>query len=215
MAQVEFLLSLGSLYNESEFNAGSGACGPCALAAGARWHLNARGPLARDMLLAMRRMTDSNGNPLCGPTGITTLGKLSQAAVQLRYPVQKQAGAPLDYAANLFQSRNGLRPGVTLLGISNGQALRDYLSGLGEDATNLQNHFIGLVGYNAGGYSNFLGCQVPTGFFAVDGASLINNPLVSGVGRIHRFINTSLCYYPLTVLTAAQPFDGAFSVLKT
>lgn len=213
MAQVEFLLPVGSLYNESEFNAGSGACGPAAVAVGARWAAGARKPLAKDIMLAMQQMTGSDGKPLAGPTGVTTLGKMRVACGNLHLTTQTQVGAPLEYAASVFQAKNGLRAGVTPLGVSNGQALRDYLTGLGEDATNLQNHFFALVGYHAGGYSNFLGCNVPAGFFACDGAHLVNNPVVAG-SRIHRYINTSLIFYPLTVLNAAAPF-GAFSILKT
>lgn len=214
MAQVEFLLPIGSLYNESEFNAGAGACGPAAVAVGARWVAGARKPLAKDVMLAMQQLRDSNGNPLCGPTGVTTLGKMRQAASALRLATQAQTGAaPLAYAADAFQAKSGLRPGVTPLGVSNGQVLADYLTGAGEDASNLQNHFFALVGYHAGGYSNFLGCNVPAGFFACDGAHLLNNPVVAGV-RIHRYINTSLLFYPLVTLNAARPF-GAFTILKS
>lgn len=208
---ADFVLPLNGLYNESEFLAGVGACGPTILAGAGRWTHNAQTPFASQMLSSMLAMG------LCSPTGITTMNKLRQAARNLHYPVQdRPAGVdPITYAIRAFQGVGGLKPGVVLVGISNGQVLQDYLSGAGEDAVNLHNHFIGLVGWHpaGGGYSNLLGCTAPEGFSVIDGANLLMNPNVPGRGRIHRNINTQLGYYTRAVLTAALPFD-AFSVTR-
>lgn len=205
----EYLLPIGSLYNESEFNAGSGACGPTILAGQGRWRNQARTPIAKDSLAQMRAWG------LCSATGVTTLAKLFDAATRYGYHPQTrtkamlQAGvSPLSFAARCLMSLSGYpAPGISCVFLNKGQALVDYLSRQGQDATNLQGHFIGLCGYNSGGYSNFLGCQVPAGFFALDGDNGTQNPVVPGVGRIHRFINTQLCYYTTATINAAQPTD--------
>lgn len=201
----EFFIPGGSLYNESEFNSGNGSCGPTILAGALRWSKNQRGPIAKQVVTQMQAWG------LCGPTGVTNTPKLIKACDKDHYNVPTQLNVPnrgvMHFATDTLQGVNGRRQGVCILEIANGQALRDYLSGLGEDAQNLQFHFIGLVGYNSGGYSNFLGCQVPQGFHTIDGASLLMNPLVAGAGRIHRFINTQLGYYPFSVVAAAQPYD--------
>ena len=206
MAQGEYLLR-GSIYNESEFNAGNGACGPTILAAAERWIKGARAPLAQDVLRTMYAAG------LCSASGVTNLPKLALAAQRAGLTVARnQPNVGILHFAEYTLTEatvNGRHyaPGVCILEIANGQALTDYLSGQGEDAVNLQYHFIGLVGVNTGGYSSYLGCSVPPGFFAVDGASLLMNPVVSGVGRVHRYINTTLCYYPSSVLSRAQPYD--------
>lgn len=199
-----------ALYNESEFNAGTGACGPTILAGAGRWHNKLQTPFASMMLQSMLQMG------LCSPSGVTTMNKMRTAARTLHYPIlERPAGVdPLTFAYRVFMGTPGYTPqGVVLLGIANGQALRDYLSTLGEDATNLENHFIGLVGYNGAGYSNSLGCNAPDGFFTIDGANLLMNPEVPGVGRIHRKINTQLGFYTRAVCVAARPFD-AFAVTR-
>ena len=206
---AEFFLPGGSLYNESEFNSGNGSCGPTILAGAGRWATGARQPIAKQTVSQMQAWG------LCGPTGVTNTPKLIEAARKYGYHVQlnQPNRGVMHFATDTLQGVNGRRQGVCVLEIANGQALRDYLSGLGEDAQNLQYHFIGLIGYNSGGYSNWLGCQVPQGFHAIDGASLLMNPLVAGTGRIHRFINTQFAYYPLSVVGAAQPYD-IFAVTK-
>lgn len=205
---AEYLLPIGSLYMESEFNAGVGACGPTALAVGGRWTLQQRGPNAIDMMKSMQRMG------LCGPTGVTNIPNLETAARTLHYPVQVRGAGqtPLDYAAATFKGTYG-NQGVCVYECTNGQVLRDYVLGAGEDATNLQNHIFALVGYNSGGYSNFLGMNVPEGFFACDGANGLSNPIVAGVGRVHRYINTLYCYYTKANLLQARPYD-CFSVTR-
>jgi hypothetical protein len=205
----EYLLPVTGLYNESEFNAGTGACGPTILAGQGRWRTQSRTPSAQQ---AMQQMITWG---LCGPTGVTTLKKLYTAAQQYGYKpatrtlaMMQQGVSPLSFAARCLMHRAGYpAPGISCVLLTNGQALVDYLSRQGEDATNLENHFIGLCGYNTGGYSNFLGCNVPAGFFAIDGASGVQNPVVPVVGRMYRFINTQLCYYTTATVNAAKPAD--------
>jgi hypothetical protein len=203
---AEFLLSIGSLYTESEFNAGVGACGPTALAVGGRWVNQKRTPIASEMMASMRQMG------LCGPTGVTNMPQLEAAARNLHYRTRmRPAGvSPLSFAARVLMGSYGA-PGVVVYECTNGQVLTDYLFGSGEDAGNLKNHILALVGYNTGGYSNFFGCQVPAGFIACDGCNNMNNPVVRG-SRVHRFINTLYVYYTTAILEAGQPYDS-FAVI--
>ena len=206
----EYILPIGAIFNESEFNAGSGACGPTALAGIKRWHDGKRAPLAKQV------MNDMIGWKLCSSTGVSTLRNLHQAAINYRLSTHTRSSAsisPLSFAARSLNGTAGYAQGMSLLFLTNGQALIDYLTRFGEDASGLQGHFIAVFGYNSGGYSSFLGCQVPGGFHAIDGDNNLQNPVVPGVGRIHRFINQSYCYYPTSVLTDAQASD-VFSVSK-
>jgi hypothetical protein len=208
-AKVEWLLPIGNLWNQSEFNSGNGSCGPAILSSAGMWSTNQRSPIAKSVVAQMQAWG------LCSPTGVCNLPQLLQAAKNYKWPVSENQPniGPMHFSVETLTGTNNRTPGVCVLEVSNGQALVDYLSQTGEDATNLEYHFIGLVGYNAGGYSNYLGCQVPQGFHAVDGACTPQNPLVPGAGRIHRFINTQLVYYSLSVLAAAKPY-AVFAVTR-
>lgn len=205
----EYLLPFNGLYNESEFTAGVGACGPTILAAGGRWTRRSSAPTAK----AVMQQMISWG--LCSSTGVTTLSKLYMAAGNYGYPrAMKNATTNVFvFIIDSMRGTNGRRQGLCVVGCSNGQAIVDYLSRQGQDATNLHGHFYGIFGYNTGGYSPFLGCSVPEGFFTVDGDNGIQNPVVPGVGRIHRQINTQFGYYTLATLRAAQTYD-AFSITR-
>lgn len=204
---AEFLLP-GSHTLASEFLAGSGACGVEALAGGIRWAMQDSVPLASTLLADMLAWG------LCDSNGVTNTPKLRVAAVKKNMRIENPATneATLHFAGRALQAVQGAHLGAVVLEVTNGQVLVDYLSGVGEDATNLHNHFIRLVGYNSGGMSPTLGCSVPAGFFAADGAQLTQNPFVAGA-RVHRQLNTQLVYYPQSLVTAASPYD-AFSVLQ-
>lgn len=207
---AEYIIPLDSLYNESEFNAGSGACGPAILAAGGRWTKRSKSPTAKQTMQQMIAWG------LCGPTGVSTLQKLYQAAGNYGYPRalnKAPSTGVFTFIMDTMRQTNGRRQGLCVCGLSNGQAIVDYLSRQGQDAVNLKGHFIGLFGYNSGGYSQFLGCDVPEGFLAVDGDNGVQNPVVPAVGRIHRHINAQFMYYTLANLRQAQLFD-AFSITR-
>lgn len=203
---AEYMLSTASLYTESEFNAGTGACGPTALAVAGRWVTQKRTPLASEMLASMRQMG------LCGPTGVTNMPNLEKAATTLHYRTRlRPAGvSPLSFVARAIRGDYG-PPGVCLYECTNGQVLKDYVWGSGEDATNLQNHIFAFVGYNEGGYSPWFGCTVPPGFIACDGANDMNNPVVNG-SRVHRALNTVYIYYTTALLQVGKPYDS-FAVI--
>ena len=205
---AENILSTRAVYNESEFLAGSGACGPTALAGADRWYHSIPTPTAVQTKTLMQQAG------LCTSTGVTTLPKMAQFAKSRGMPVQlRPAGmGVLDYAARSFLSQSNLKPGFVILEVTNGQAIRDYLTGAGEDAIGLQNHIFGLFGYNSGGWCAFLGFTVPAVFLAIDGDSNLVNNVVNGV-RVHRAINQTYCYYTTAVLSAARPYD-AFSIVR-
>lgn len=204
---AEFLLP-GRITAESEFLGGSGACGPTALAAALRWSLQQDTPVTS----AFTPKLASWG--YCDANGVSDTPKLRAAAAKVGMTIENPATNEdkIHFAGRALQAVQGAHLGAVVFEITNGQVLADYLSGSGEDAANLHNHFICLVGYNAGGFSPTLGCSVPQGFFAVDGDQNTQNPVVAGV-RVHRALNTQLVYYPLSLLASAQPYD-AFSVIQ-
>lgn len=204
---AEFILP-GRITAESEFLGGAGACGPASLAAALRWSLQQDSPGVADLVPQLAAWGD------CSLSGVSDTPKLRDAARRLGAVIENPANGEsiLHFAGRALQAVQGAHLGAVVLQLTNGQALTDYLSGTGEDATNLQGHFICLVGYNSGGNSPLLGCSLPPGFFAADGDSTLQNPVVAGL-RVHRRLNTALCYYPLSVLQAAAPYD-AFSVLQ-
>ena len=202
----EFLLP-GRITAESEFLGGSGACGPTALAAALRWAMQQDTPVTSSFTPKLASWG------YCDANGVSDTPKLRAAAVKVGMTIENPATAEdkLHFAGRALQAVQGAHLGAVVFEMMNAQVLKDYLSGLGEDASNLHNHFICLVGYNSGGNSATLGCSVPQGFFAVDGDQNTQN-LVNGV-RTHRALNTQLVYYPLALLASAQPYD-AFSVVQ-
>src|SRR5260221_12315788 len=74
---------------------------------------------------------------------------------------------------------------------ANRQALRDSISGQGENAVNLHYHFIGIVGHHDGGFSTRGGMDLPPGWWAVDGDNYASGDVLQ--------------FYPDDVMAAAQP----------
>lgn len=165
----------GTYWRESEFQWSpsfrvwlTGACGPNALAMLLSW-CRQRYAATVDVYADMRnagRLADQNGSS-------TIYGLAAQAAAYKLAPVTRgyNAGiAPLAESEWSALFIGALTHGRAILyETSNGQALRDYLTGAGENARNLHNHYIGLVGYHPGGHSDFAGRDLPRGFFALDG----------------------------------------------
>lgn len=203
----------GRITIESEFTGGSGACGPAIWAAQARWSKQAPIPTVKTVVPDMSKAIGPNGKALCSPTGVTDTPSLRIWSQRAGFTVENPSSgmAPWLFAARALLATGGYHQGMVCMQLRNGQALREYLTGSGEDATNLRGHFIGLVGYNPGGFSNYFGLDVPQGFLAIDGDQNQQNPIINGA-RVHRQLNTQLCYYSLQVIQAAQPYD-AYSIL--
>jgi len=90
------------------------------------------------------------------------------------------------------------------LEIANGQALKDELTGLGEDATHLKFHFIAVFGHHDGGVSPCAGKRLPAGWWVADGDSYVNNTKTSAGWNRH-IGGKTLCFYSEETLRAAKP----------
>lgn len=92
----------------------------------------------------------------------------------------------------------------SVIELAYGQALFDSISQRGENAVGLRYHFIGVLGYFAGGYSARAGKSLPEGFWCADGDNFAGNN-----DNAHGFAAADvLQYYPITVLAAAHPCGG-------
>lgn len=190
-------------WSESEFcGPYRGSCGPNAMAMGASWaYQSYQGTSAEPATVRMvRRMQAANR---CDANGVTNGGKITAQFLADGFAVDRQASGS-NFAAWL--AARLARPNVAVVELSNGQALRDSISGQSEDASNLQYHFILACFYHTGGYSPHFGVSLPAGFACSDGDNNANNPIVGGV-RTRRIADHRLQFYPTSVLAAARPVD--------
>lgn len=188
--------------SESEFQNGlTAACGSNAAAAAARWaDQSLTAPTTYSFFQKMRSLG------LGGSNGLSDLNELEQTLRALGYTiVLPNAG---ESVLAFMRRMAGVAAVVWLTNY--GQALRDYLTGYGEDATNLQRHILCSWGTNSGGASARTTKTLPAGFWMSDGDNDSQN-LQNGV-RYHWPINQRLVYYPDAVVSAAQPI-GAFAVM--
>lgn len=195
----------GTHWNESEFQGGHTAlCGPNALAmlesAHSQAYVNTLTVYTR--MLAAKR---------CDSNGASTMSNLELQAHADGFTKTDRLGWNGNgYAQSVWQPwivKHLYAGAAILLETNNGQALKDFIRSTGEDATNLQYHFIGLIGHNEGGDSPTFGRTVPYGFICTDGCNNAVNPIVNGTRtRIVGAASTGLLfYYPLTVIAAARP----------
>jgi hypothetical protein len=175
-----------------------GTCGPRALASVLS---NALGThiLCADVYTSMR---GASPTPLCDPTGATTIGDLQVEASRYTGAViaaVQPYGEPWSGWASFFQAHAGVDP--FLFETANGQALVDLISGLGENATNLQYHFLAVLGRNTGGWSPLAQRTLPPGYWCADGDNFAGG---NNVGTGFNAANV-LQFYPDTVVAAARP----------
>ncbi len=141
------LLLPGTLYRESEFQGNlTGACGPNALSMAASWSTQ-RIWSTIDVYQTMHTLG------LCDANGVSNIGSLYTAAQKLGLPnlqlpsangwVGDWPGWPDWFLSQLQAGR------IVLFETSDGQALRDARTGLGENASGLQYHFLCAAGYLA------------------------------------------------------------------
>src|SRR5690348_3290299 len=121
----EYLLP-GLLVGESEFQGGlTGACGPNANAAAARWSdqsVSAASTLT--MNAALQKVVHS-------PNGVSTLGELEQVMRNLGYQIATQgAENTMGFAARILTAREG----AVVAFYDLAQNLKDALTGSGMDA---------------------------------------------------------------------------------
>ncbi|HEX6819665.1 MAG TPA: hypothetical protein VF120_14910 [Ktedonobacterales bacterium] len=183
----------GTIYNAHEFQLPgiTGMCGPESLGHAESW--------AQQQWVSARAIFDrcrANGD--CDAQGVSTISGLADTARKDGFTVDLwTSGSWRDF----FQTHESQHAIVYLT--HNGQALRDSVSGLGEDATNLHGHILMVAGYHAGGFAGIL----PSG-------QVINKVLGSGwwacdpdnwAVRHLSCPNTVLQFYPDEIVAASQP----------
>jgi N-acetyl-anhydromuramyl-L-alanine amidase AmpD len=83
---------------------------------------------------------------------------------------------------------------IVLFDVDRGQALKDAVTGKGEDAHNLKGHAIVVCGYHAGGFSAHAQRVLPKGFWCADGDNWIRGD--------------KLVFYTAETMAAAMPVAG-------
>jgi hypothetical protein len=172
-----------------------GACGPNALAS-----------VASNALGVIKHTSDvywlMNHAGLCDSEGVTTLVNLSIAAPRLglhEIAYYHYRNSPWIGWQAAFNQYAGVAPFVAQ--VVNGRALVDAISGDGENANNLQSHFIAVLGRHPGGYSARANRNLPTGYWVADGDNY-----AGGNNRTTGFAAANvLQFYPDTVMTHADP----------
>lgn len=176
----------GRIWRQSEFVHGlTGDCGPDALTMAQGWTVQQ--PVDGNTVYATYLRMRSRG--LADPNGASTLADLAREA-QLDgspFAILPYNGAmpPATWSA-FFATYVGRE--AIVYQTANGQALVDAVNGLGENAVNLQGHFLMLVGRHVhSGASD----PLPTGFWAADGDNF-------AVGNV-------LQLYPDALVAASHP----------
>ncbi len=183
----------GTIYNAHEFQLPgiTGMCGPESLGHAESW--------ARQQWVSAREIFDrcrANGD--CDAQGVSTIPGLADTARKDGFTVELWTTGSWRDFFHVHESQHAV---VYLT--QNGQALRDSISGLGEDATNLHGHILMIAGYHAGGYVGTL----PSG-------QVVNETLAAGwwacdpdnwAVRHLPCPNSVLQFYPDAVVAASQP----------
>lgn len=187
------LIVSGYLNRETEFVHGlTGDCGPNAFHTLASWSDN-----TYISTYTVYQQMRAHSPALCDPNGESTGSGLRTYALTAGYTVAAYYGYAGDVWAGwlkfVLAQLDAGRP--VLIELSYGQALKDWLTGKGENATNLHYHYITLVGYNSGVVSTRIEAKgrgvLPNGFWAADGDSFDS-------GNVLQFIT-------YTSLAAAKP----------
>jgi hypothetical protein len=181
----------GALWQRSEFFDGlTGTCGPTSLAMAESW----AGQSYTSPKTMYQRMAASG--LLVDANGDTTPDQIAQEARNDGFSINELPYDPNNFPLDnntwrAFVNQHIWHEAIVLM-LHNGQALVDSMSGLGENAAYLQNHVILLVGFHFAGYSPLGGRDLPTGWWAADGAT--------------RAPDHHLQFYPDAMLAAAEPF---------
>jgi hypothetical protein len=186
---MEARLLPGKIHRETEFVGGlHGACGPNAASMAERWADQS----ALGTLDVYRRMRAAGR---CDPGGESTLRALADDARAAGYQVDtlayREPMPEADWRA-FFERHAGRR--AIVFETAYGQALRDALSGRGENATNLHYHFVMVAGWHPGGITRVAqaaGRDLPAGWWCCDGDSFAGGDVMQ--------------LYPDAVMAASRP----------
>lgn len=187
---------LGTIYNAHEFQLPgiTGMCGPESLGHAESW-AQQQWVTAQDIFNRCR----ANGD--CNAQGVSSIPGLADTARKDGFTVDVWNGGSWRDFFHAHESQHAI---VYLT--SNGQALHDSISDLGEDATHLAGHILMIAGYHAGGFVGTL----PTG----PGGQAINKTLPAGwwacdpdnwAVRHLSCPNHVLQFYPDAVVAASGP----------
>lgn len=191
--ETEFVIAYDPVTNTTARRFGT--CGPCAAHAVLSNWLNKYVATA-DVYTTMRR------RGLCDPSGASTISGLQSALQAYGAPIaafrQWSDTNWSDWRAS-FDAHAGVDP--FLFETQNGQALVDLISGCGENATNLQRHFVAVLGKHDGGYSARAGRDLPAGYWCADGDNFAgNNDNAHGFNAAH-----VLQFYSVDAVGASLP----------
>ena len=176
----------GRVDRESEFVAGlTGTCGPNAAAMAERWADQSQ----LNTLDVYHRMRAANR---CDPNGAATMAALADDARAAGYTVDllpyREPMPEADWRA--FFERYAGRQAI-VYETAYGQALRDAITGFGENARDLHYHFVMIAGWHPGGQSARAGRNLPPGWWCADGANFAGG--------------NALQFYPDDVVVASRP----------
>ena len=187
--QVDAIMLPGKISRESEFVRGlTGACGPNSAAMAERWADQSR----LETLEVYDRMRAAGR---CDKNGASTLDALAEDARSHGYRTDilpfSEPLAEREWRA-FFDRHVGHQ--AIVMETANGAALRDFLSGEGENynpSHPLRYHYIVVAGWHPGGYSDRAKRHVPPGWWCADGDNFV-------VGDVLEF-------YPDAALAASRP----------
>src|SRR5260221_3135643 len=129
----------GVIHRSTEFVRGlTGACGPNAFAMGSCWSMQRNVADTGQVYDWMR------ARGLCDVSGASTLDTLKQTAQGLGFTVAEYRGYGKPWASADWHALYMRHVGTSfiLMETAYGQALKDAISGQGENATDLHYHFI-------------------------------------------------------------------------
>lgn len=141
-------------------------------------------------------------NNWCDPNGASNATEVWHQAVKDGATAELRAyGEPWNDWYNWVVTRLKNNCAI-VLNIARGQALKDTLTGKGENAKNLQYHFIALLEYHIGGWNARLNRNLPEGCIVVDGDNFAT-PYATTINLVE--------FYDIPTLAAAKPC-GAIAV---
>jgi hypothetical protein len=187
---LHFLYTIitGRVWVESEFDGHNATCGPNALGMAESWALQkyigspVAGKTATTVIYNRMR---AKGR--CDPNGASLLLNLNAQAVDdgFKTSVMATSAGPVRYPSLVSWATWAIsrfrENAIVLIEPSRAHFLWDHIAKTGEDAgSDLAFHYLCLDAYWPGGVHPTYG-DLPEGFFALDGDSNANNPVVNGV----------------------------------